>query len=326
VSPRRVGRPGRVGRPRHSGRPRRWSATVPASTSNLGPGFDCLGLALRLPLVATARKIPDGFRIERAGEGADLALDPQRDPVLSAFRDLCWRAKAPVPAVAITIRSSIPVARGLGSSASAIVAGLTLANHWLGDRYTPEHLFREAVRLEGHPDNVAPAIFGGFILSLPRGRGEFEALRLPRPRGVAITLVVPELHVSTNEARALLPRDIPLRDATANTARALALLHSLAAGRVDLLAEALRDVYHVPYRARLIPSFDRVVEAGRRAGAFGVTISGSGPTLLALHAPGTAAGAGVGAAMVRAFARAGVRARAITGSIATRGASTRTLE
>jgi len=314
------------GAPRRAGTPRRWSATVPASTSNLGPGFDCLGLALRLPLVATARRIPDGFRIERRGEGSDLALDPQRDPVLSAFRDLCRRAKAPVPAVAVTIRSSIPVARGLGSSAAAIVAGLVLANHWLGDRFSPEELFREAVRLEGHPDNVAPAIFGGFVLSLPREGDGFEALRLPRPRGVAITLVVPEIRVSTEAARALLPREISLRDATANTARALALLHSLAVGRVDLLADSLRDVYHVPYRARLIPSFDRVVNAGRRAGAFGVTISGSGPTLLALHAPGTAAGAKVGAAMIRAFARGGVRARAIPGSISIRGAVTRTLE
>src|SRR5262249_41024090 len=161
-------------------------------------------------------------------------------------------------------------------------------------------------------------------LSLPREGGGFEALRLPRPRGVAITLVVPELRVSTEAARALLPREISLRDATANTARALALLQALGAGRVDLLAEALRDVYHVPYRARLIPPFDRVVEAGRRAGAFGVTISGSGPTLLALHEPEAAVGARVGAAMVRAFARGGVRARAIPGSIATRGAVTRT--
>lgn len=318
-------RPARARR-RSLAKAQRWSATVPASTSNLGPGFDCLGLALRLPLVAIARKIPDGFRIERVGEGSDLALDPQRDPILSAFRDLCRRAHAPVPAVALTVRSSIPVARGLGSSAAAIVAGLALANHWLEGRFSQGDLFREAVRLEGHPDNVAPALFGGFVLSLPRERGGFEAIRLVRPRGVAITIVVPEIRVSTEEARALLPREIPLRDAAANTARALALLTSLSSRRVDLLAEVLRDVYHVPYRARLIPGYDRVVEAGRRAGAFGVTISGSGPTLLALHAPTQAAGASVGAAMVRAFARGGVRARAIPGSIATRGAVTRTLE
>ena len=260
------------------------------------------------------------------GEGHELALDPQRDPILSAFRHLCRRARAPVPTVAITVRSRIPVARGLGSSAAAIVAGLALANHWLGDQFGPEDLFREAVEREGHPDNVAPALFGGFVLSLPRDGGGFEALRLPRPRGVAITLVVPEVRVSTEKARALLPRQIPLRDAAANTARALALLHCLATGRVDLLADALRDVYHVPHRARLIPAFDRVVDAGRRAGAFGVTISGSGPTLLAFHAPGATAGTRVGAAMIRAFARGGVRAKAIPGSIATRGAITRTLD
>ena len=314
----------RKARTRHAGIDA-WSVTVPASTSNLGPGFDCLGLALRIPLVATARRIGEGFQIERLGEGSDLVLDPHRDPILSAFRNICRLAGAPVPTVALTIRSRIPVARGLGSSAAAIVAGLTLANHWLGDRFSPDELFLEAIRLEGHPDNVAPALYGGFILSLPRRNGSVEALRLPKPRGVAITLVIPETRISTEEARAILPREIPLRDAAANTARALALLHNLSVGRVDLLDDSLRDVYHVPYRARLIPGFERAVEAGTRAGAFGVTISGSGPTLLALHAPGPTAGVRVGAAMIREFARAGVHARAIPGLIAARGAVSRTL-
>jgi len=292
-------------------RARAWSATVPASTSNLGPGFDCLGLALRLPLIAVARRIPEGFRIERRGEGSDLVLDP------------CRQAGAPVPTISLTVRSRIPVARGLGSSAAAIVAGLSLANHWLGRGFSTLDLFREAVRLEGHPDNVAPALFGGLVLSMPLESGGIEPIRLPRPRGVSMTLVVPDLRVSTAKARAMLPKTIALRDAAANTARALALLHSFTSGRVDLVAEALRDVYHVPRRARLIPAFDRVVDAGRRAGAYGVTISGSGPTLLALHAPGK--GTRVGAAMVRAFRRAAVSARAIPGRVAERGAVSRTL-
>ena len=304
-------------------RARAWSATVPASTSNLGPGFDCLGLAIRLPLVAVARRIPEGFRIERRGEGSELLLDPHRDPILTAFRHLCRVARAPVPTVSLAIRSRIPVARGLGSSAAAIVAGLSLANHWLGRRFSTLDLFREGVRLEGHPDNVAPALYGGLVLSMPRESGGVEPIRLPRPRGVSMTLVVPDLRVSTAKARAMLPKTIPLREAAANTARALALLHSFASGRVDLVAEALRDVYHVPRRARLIPAFDRVVDAGRRAGAYGVTISGSGPTLLALHAPGK--GARIGAAMVRAFRRAAVSACAIPGRVADRGAVSRTL-
>lgn len=301
----------------------RWSATAPASTSNLGPGFDCLGMALGLNLTVTAARIPEGFRIERRGEGSDLALDPHRDPVLGAFRHLCRVAREPVPTVALTIRSAIPVARGLGSSAAAIVAGLTLANHWLGGPFGGDALLEEAIRLEGHPDNVAPSLRGGFILSFPRPRGGFEALRLPIPRGLGLTLLVPEIRVGTKEARALLPKAIPLRDAAANTARALALLTVISQRRFDLLADALEDVYHVPYRARLIPAYEAVASAGRRAGAYGVTISGSGPTLLAFHARG--AGAPVGAAMIRAFARAGVRARAIPGRIAPRGASARTL-
>jgi len=133
------------------------------------------------------------------------------------------------------------------------------------------------------------------------------------------TLLDPSTHIDLVDAYGA------LQDAAANTARALALLHGLAAGRVDLLDDALQDVYHVPYRARLIPAFERAVEAGTRAGAFGVTISGSGPTLLALHAPGPTAGVRVGAAMIREFARAGVHARAIPGLIAARGAVSRTL-
>jgi len=301
----------------------RWRVVVPGSTSNLGPGFDCLGLALRIPMTVTAERIPSGFSIRRLGEGSDLAIDPNRDTVLGAFRHLFRLAHRPVPTVLLTIRSAIPVARGLGSSAAAIVAGLTLANHWMGGRFDREAIFREATRLEGHPDNVAPAIFGGLTLSLPLTDGTMEALALPVPRGLSIMLAVPSIRVSTEKARALLPASIPLADAARNTARAMALEHVLLTRRFELLAEALRDVYHVPYRARLIPGYEEVVEAGRRAGAYGVTISGSGPTVLAFHGAGT--GTRIGNAMVRAFARRRVEARSLAGRIATKGAVARTL-
>jgi homoserine kinase len=274
-------------------------------------------------MTVTAERIPSGFSIRRRGEGSDLAVDPNKDTVLGAFRHLFRLARKPVPTVALTIDSKIPLARGLGSSAAAIVAGLTLANHWLRDSFSAEEIFREATRLEGHPDNVAPAIFGGLTLSLPLEDGTVEALRLAIPRGLQIMLAVPAIRVSTERARALLPKTLPLRRAVENTARAMALEHILLTRRYDLLAEALRDVYHVPYRARLIPGFDGVVEAGRRAGAYGVTISGSGPTMLAFHAPGR--GSRVGSAMVRAFARRRVEARSLAGRIATKGAVARTL-
>ena len=299
----------------------RWSAVAPASTSNLGPGFDCLGLALGLRLTATATRIESGFRIERKGEGSDLAIDPHRDAVLASFRRLCRAAGRPTPTIALSIDSQIPVARGLGSSAAAIVAGLSLANRWLGNRFTREDLLAEAIAIEGHPDNVSASLYGGLTLSLPRSGGSVEALRIRPPAGIGITLVIPEIRVSTEKARALLPKSVPLAAAAANTARAMALLHALERRRFDLLADALHDVYHVPYRARLIPGYGRVVEAGLRAGAAGVTISGSGPTLLAFHAPG--AGARVGAAMVRAFARSRIRARAVPGRIDRRGAQSR---
>jgi homoserine kinase len=293
----------------------RWRAVV--------PGFDCLGLAFRIPMTVTAERIAHGFSIRRLGEGRDLAVDPNHDAVLGAFRHLFRARHRPVPTVALTIDSEIPLARGLGSSAAAIVAGLTLANHWMGAPLTPARIFQEAARLEGHPDNVAPAVFGGLTLALPLASGGVEALRLPVPGGLGMTLVVPSIRVSTAKARALLPRTIPLASAAQNTARAMALLHLFRTRRFELLAEALRDVYHVPYRARLIPGYEEVVEAGRRAGAFGVTISGSGPTMLAFHAPGR--GDRVGAAMARAFARRRVDARILPGRIARQGAVARTL-
>ena len=274
-------------------------------------------------MTVTAERIPSGFSIRRTGEGSDLALDPNQDKVLGAYRHLFRVAKEPVPTIALTIHSKIPLARGLGSSAAAIVAGLTLANHWMRERFTTEDLFREAIRLEGHPDNVAAAIYGGLTLSLPLQDRSVRAVPLSLPRKLALTLAVPSIHVSTAKARALLPRSVPLHEAAQNTARAMALGHVLSTGRFELLAEALGDVYHVPYRARLIPGFRGVVEAGRRAGAYGVTISGSGPTVLAFHAPGF--GRRVGKAMVLAFARRRIRAEAVPGRIARNGAFASTL-
>ena len=300
-----------------------WEVVAPASTSNLGPGFDCLGLALRLRMRVRADRIASGFSIRRIGEGNDLAIDPNHDKVLSSFRHLFRLAKEAVPTVALTIRSNIPMQRGLGSSASAVVCGLKLADHWMQHRFTTEDLFREAIKLEGHPDNVAPSLFGGLTLSMPFQDGSTKALHLHVPRDLQLTLAVPMIRISTEEARALLPASLPLRYAVSNTARALALQHALCSHRFELLAEALRDVYHVPYRARLIPGFDRVVEAGLGAGAYGVTISGSGPTMLALHPPGL--GERIGEAMVNAFARHRVKARAIPGHIAAKGAVTRTV-
>jgi len=167
--------------------------------------------------------------------------------VLGAFRHLFRLARKPVPTVALTIRSRIPLARGLGSSAAAIVAGLVLANHWMKGRFDDEDIFREARHLEGHPDNVAPAIFGGLTLSLPLHDGRVEALKASDAARLGITLAVPSIQVSTRRARALLPKTIPLRRAVETTARG----HGPGAHSRDpslrTLAEALRDVYHVPY-------------------------------------------------------------------------------
>ena len=298
--------------------PDRVVVRAPATIANLGPGFDCLGVAVSWHNEVRVERDPSGgLSVTAAGHGADAVPRDASNLVVRTIAGVLGSGDG----LRLHQTNAIPFGRGFGSSAAAIVAGLTLANRWLRNRYTRKELLAEAIAIEGHPDNVSASLYGGLTLSFPRTGGTVEALRLKPPAGIGITLVIPEIRVSTEKARALLPKSVPLASAAANTARAMALLQALERRRFDLLADALHDVYHVPHRARLIPAYARVVEAGLRAGAAGVTISGSGPTLLAFHAPGL--GERVGAAMTRAFMRARVRARAIPGRIDRRGARAR---
>jgi len=283
---------------------------VPGSTSNLGAGFDCVGVAVDRWLTLTARLASSAsaaVAIERRGTLEAVTVAAEQDLCYRGFLKACDAAgRTSPPAILLSAESGIPVARGLGSSAAAAVAGAAAASALLGLGLEPEALVELCTELEGHPDNVAPAVHGGAVLAVRAATGNgLVVTALAVHASLALVLAVPDFVVETKQARAVLPGNVPHATAVTGAARAAALIQGLASGDARLLALALEDVLHVPFRRSLVAGYDAIVRAARQAGAFGATLSGSGPTILAL-APGERA-ASVGTAMVRAWQEAGVR-------------------
>ncbi|MBI3297766.1 MAG: homoserine kinase [Elusimicrobia bacterium] len=279
--------------------------TVPATTSNLGPGFDVLGMALTLRMSLTVEL------------GAAGALD-RKNLITASF--LTGLKKRPVPAVRLTVASDIPQARGLGSSAAARLCGLLAAAALEGFKTTSfTDVVAKACALEGHPDNAVPAAYGGLRSSLMENGQPLGAL-WPVPKDLGVTVCVPDYEVETERARGVLPKKVTLHDAAANAARVAHLLSSLRDGRLSELRPAMRDALHQPYRARILPGFSASLEAAYRAGACGAALSGSGSAVLAFVPKGRTQER-VGRAMEKAFAKAGKSAKALTLSVDKRGAS-----
>src|SRR5438552_7723250 len=289
---------------------------VAGSTSNLGAGFDCVGVAIGRGLRVTARAVPGGgarkptapVAIERGGTLRALDTAPEADLLYRGFLAACRRARQEPPAgLALTAESDIPVTRGLGSSAAATVAGAAAAMGLLGLELDAPALAELASELEGHPDNVAPAVFGGANLVL-RDPDGLVVTPLPMHPSLALVFAVPEFTVETTRARAALPATLPHADAARAAAKSAALVHGLAHADLRLLAAGLDDVLHVPFRRALVPGYDEVTSAARQAGAPGATLSGSGPTVVAVVAADRARA--VGDAMVRAWKARGIVAQA----------------
>lgn len=254
---------------------------VPATSGNLGPGFDCLGLAHAVYDEVEAVPIAGPTQVQVLGEGqGELPTDDSHLVVRALHRGLEW-AGAPTCGVKLTCRNAIPQARGMGSSAAAVVAGLTLAAGLLGEPegFGKAEILTLATECEGHPDNAAPAIYGGATLSWAEaGRAHAAQLRLhPQLR---TTLLTPDQHLATSEARSALPAKVLHEDAAFNAARTGMLVHALAED-LDLLVEATRDRLHQEYRASSMPASAEVLTALREAG-WPAVISGAGPTVLVL--------------------------------------------
>ncbi|MBI2216772.1 MAG: homoserine kinase [Candidatus Rokubacteria bacterium] len=281
--------------------PHRVHVRVPATTANLGPGFDALGLALALHNDVIAAEADDvAVTIEGHG-AADLPADA-RNVVVRGMRLAYEAAGRPFRGARVRCANRIPPARGLGSSAAAWVGGLVAANALLGSPLDRETLLTLATRSEGHPDNVAAAICGGLTVSCVTPSG-VTAISLPVPPRLTWVTLVPERTSSTAEARAVLPAAVPREDAIFNVQRVALLLASLQTDAPEALRTALDDRLHQPYRLRLFPWMPDVVAAAQKAGALGCVLSGAGPSLLAVVGDD---GAKVGRAMESALRQAGI--------------------
>jgi homoserine kinase len=279
---------------------------VPASSANLGPGFDALGLALALYNEVVAEEA-DRVTVRVEGQGAGRLATGDRNVVARGVRAAYEAAGRPFKGCALICTNRIPLARGLGSSAAAWVSGLLAGNALLGSPLDRAALLQLAARAEGHPDNVAAAIFGGLTVSCT-GPGGTSAVTLPVPARLRWVPLIPEVTSSTAEARAVLPASVPRADAVFNVQRVALLLAGLQADRTDALRTALEDRLHEPYRLRLFPWMPQVAAAARAAGALGCVLSGAGPALLAVVADGDAGA--VASAMEKALQGAGIAGRA----------------
>ena len=249
---------------------RRRLVRVPASSANLGPGYDVLAAALSLQL-----------ELEVAESGS-FSVDAGGRPVPEDRDNLCVRAFETLKSaegLSFEIRSEIPLSRGLGSSAAAIVAGLAAADHLYELALSREELFQRAAELEGHPDNVAAALYGGFVVCASQD-GLPVAARFDPPEGLEAIGVIPADEVSTEKARAAIPESVAHEDAVANVAAASTLLLGLQQADLNLVSRGLHDRLHQPHRASLYPRSIELIEAASEIGALGATISGAGPTVL----------------------------------------------
>lgn len=258
---------------------------VPATTANLGPGFDCLGAALDLNNRFAMRRIEGGgerFELIIEGtEGSHLRGGPENLVYRAAQR--VWKAAGLEPvALEARVRLAVPPARGLGSSATAIVAGLMGANALVGEPLSKEKLLELAIDIEGHPDNVVPSLLGGLCMTAKAASQRWRVVRCEWTPSVKAVVAIPSIRLSTSEARRAMPKAIPVGDAVVNLGALTLLLQGLRTGNGDLISDGMHDRLHEPYRWRLIKGGDQVKQAAMDAGAWGCAISGAGPSVLAL--------------------------------------------
>ena len=249
---------------------------VPASSANLGPGFDCMGIALDWWNTIYVETIARGLEIE-CPHGLPRN---KNNAVVQGMSVIFERAKHKTMPVRLQMDAVIPIASGLGSSSAALVGGMLAANALLGNPFSRDNLVTFATLLEGHPDNVAPALLGGLVVAVQEG--EFvQAARLTLPRQLRTVVFVPAQSLLTKVSRGILPNRVPRADAIYNAGRTALWVAALYERRLDWLNQATRDRLHQPYRASLVRGMDELFDAARNAGASGVALSGAGPSIIA---------------------------------------------
>jgi len=290
---------------------------VPATTANLGPGFDALGLALSLfNTVEVAES--ERLNIEIEGEGAHQLPRDETNFVVIAVNEVFKAVGKGKRPLSIRLHNNIPLARGLGSSAAARVGAMVAANHLCGAVLSRMELLALATKLEGHPDNVAPAMLGGLVISAVEDDGSVQCVQLPLAKPPALVLLIPDIEVPTEKARSVLPDTYSRQEACFNISRAALLVGAMVTGRHDLLRVGLQDKIHQPFRAQIMPWFDAVVEAAINSGAYGAVLSGAGSSILAMTPEGCKDS--VGTAMLETLKQCGQTGRYLSLEVDTGGA------
>lgn len=298
---------------------KRVKVRVPATTANLGPGFDVLALALRLyntvEMEVGTDKTGKKLQIDIVGEGEGNLPRDRRNIVYRAAK-LVFDKFHPAPyTLRLKLNNRIPLASGLGSSAAARIGGLVCANRLCGDRLSREEILNLAAEIEGHADNVSAAMMGGLVvccISSPKGRKgrEIEIVKFNPSENLSCVVCIPDFQVLTSEARKILPKTVKFEQAVFTSSRVALLLAALIKRRYELLGMAMEDRLHQPYRKRLVKGMEEVFEQTLRAGALGVSLSGAGPSILAFTASSKPSLAErVGEAMREAFGRHKIESR-----------------
>ena len=305
------------------------TVTVPATTANLGPGFDCIGVALTLYNNFKFTQIEGEFAISVTGSEAERVQTDESNLVYQAFVKFYQYIEQTPPSVKIEIQMDVPLARGLGSSATAIVGGLVGANQLAGEPLSLSQVMDLAIAMEGHPDNVVPALLGGCRLAATGVQNEpkrgkecsiWQVCDVPWCADILLVLAIPDFELSTASARAVLPGQVSRGDAIFNAAHLGLLLRGLETGKPDWLRAGLQDKLHQSYRKSLIKGYDAVNSAAVDAGAYGMVISGAGPTLLALTDTGHSQAVAI--AMKDAWQKQGVNPQVRLLCLDTQGART----
>lgn len=294
---------------------RQVTVSVPATSANLGPGFDCLGLALDLRQTVTfSAQTEPGLNISAVGEDAHKIPLDSSNLVYQAAEIIFRRLGNRPVGLVIHQENDIPIGSGLGSSSSAVLAGMFGANALAGGSLSLTEILQLATDLEGHPDNVAPAVYGGLVLGVQGPDGlVVDQIRIPP---LQVSIVLPKFTLLTIDARAALPIEVPLKDAIFNTSRIGLLIRALQAADYQMLKIAMQDRLHQPYRVPLIPGMKEAFDVAKEAGASGVAISGAGPSLLAFAPGGHQA---IVEATVASFQRTGLICRSWILSVDTKG-------
>lgn len=282
---------------------------VPASTANLGPGFDSLGMALNL-YAWVDMAVAERTTIHLIGDQMNGMPTDKTNLIYQVAQKVFKQAGVSLPELEISVYSDIPLTRGLGSSASAIIGALVGANALIGNKLTMDELFQIASQLEKHPDNVGASLFGGIVVAFWDGiRAEY--IRLEPDANLEVLVAIPSFQLSTEIARNVLPQEISLKDAVFNLSHSSLLVAALSTGNLGMIRHAMKDKLHQPYRTAMIPGMQEILEHATDHGALGAALSGAGPTILTLVDSRSEQKAELEIFMKQAFKKEGIEAEII---------------